>query len=59
MKKTIEPAYAENADITFIMEYTETDSGEPIQTAVIGWYYGEPNEENTRQFTGDLIAYYK
>lgn len=59
MKKTIETAYAENADITFIMEYIETDNGEPVQTAVIGWYYGEPNEESTRQFAGDLIAYYK
>ena len=59
MKKTIITAYAENKDITFIMEHIETDNGDPIQTAVIGWYHGTPNDENTRQYSGDLIAYYK
>ena len=59
MKKIIETAYAENADITFIMEYIETDSGEPIQTAVIGWHYGEPDPRYTAHYIGKTTAYYE
>lgn len=51
-------AYAPNNDITFIMRDTYHFNGELESTAVIGWYYGEPDEENTRQFIGDLVAYY-
>ena len=51
-------AYAPNNDITFIMRDTYHFNGELESTAVIGWYYGEPVEENTRQFIGDLVAYY-
>lgn len=58
MKKIIETAYAERDDITFIMEYIETDNGEPIQTSVVGWYYGEPNDENTKHFYGKTIGTY-
>ena len=58
MKRIIETAYAERNDITFIMEYIETDNGEPIQTAVIGWHYGEPSEESMN-YIGKLTGYYK
>ena len=51
-------AYAPNNDITFIMRDTYHFNGELESTAVIGWYYGEPDDENTRQFIGDLVAYY-
>lgn len=58
MKKTIYTAYAEKNDITFIMEDLETDSGELIQTSVVGWYYGEPNDENTSYYIGKITASY-
>ena len=40
-----------------LVEYIETDSGEPIQTAVIGWHYGEPNEDSMN-YIGKLTAKY-
>jgi len=43
-------AYSEEADITFIME----DKGKT--TRVVGFYYGEPNEEDTERFYGKLVA---
>ena len=52
-------AYAPNNDITFIMRDTYHFNGELESTAVIGWYYGEPDEESTRKFIGDLVAYYR
>lgn len=58
MKKTIYTAYAEQNDITFIMEDLETDSGELIQTSVMGWYYGPSTEENTAYYIGKTTATY-
>lgn len=58
-KNEVYTAYAAENDITFIMRDTFDMLGDPESTAVIGWYYGEPNEESTRQYAGDLIAYYK
>ena len=52
-------AYAPHNDITFIMKDTHDENGEPLTTEVVGWYYGEPNENNTRDFIGDLVAEYK
>lgn len=43
-------AYSHEADITFIME----DKGKT--TKVVGFYYGEPDEELTRQYYGSLVA---
>lgn len=59
MKRTIEYTYAPNTDMTFIIEYIETDDGEPIQTSVIGWHYGEPDERYTDNFIGKLTATYE
>ena len=56
MKKAIETIYAPADDITFIMEHIQTDQGEPVQTAVVGWYYGEPDEENTEYYYGKTTA---
>ena len=58
MKRYIETDHAPKMDITFIMEHLETDDGEPIQSAVVGWYYGEPNEENTAYYIGKTTATY-
>jgi len=43
-------AYSQEADITFIMEYKGKT------TRVVGFYYGEPNEEDTERYYGSLIA---
>lgn len=50
--------YAPSADITFIMRDTFSLTGDLESTGVIGWYYGEPNEEDTRQYAGVLTAYF-
>lgn len=43
-------AYSQEADITFIME----DKGKT--TRVVGFYYGEPDEEATGMYYGSLVA---
>lgn len=45
-------AYAEDNDMTFILE--ETDR----YTAVVGFYYGCPNERDTQEYYGKIIANY-
>lgn len=57
MKRTIETTYAPHTDMTFILEHIETDEGEPIQTSVVGWHYGEPYEYSNN-FIGKLTATY-
>ena len=48
MTKIVE-YYSANGDITFLME--ETWNGEdPVESKVVGFYYGEPNKENTEYF---------
>lgn len=37
--------YAEANDMTFIMERTET--ARKVVERVVGWYYGEPDDELT------------
>lgn len=59
MKEEIYTAYAPRNDITFIMKDTLDENGEPYRTDVVGWYYGEPDNESTRDFIGDLTAYYR
>ena len=59
MLEQIYTAYAEKNDITFIMKDTLDENGTPYTTEVVGWYYGEPTKEDTRQYIGDLIAHYK
>ena len=58
MKQSIYTAYAETNDITFIMREESDDQGNVTSTEVVGWYYGEENEENTSYFTGKLKAEY-
>jgi hypothetical protein len=47
-------AYAEKDDLTFIMEETEKDGKTTV--TVVGFYYGEPSEELTEEYTGKLVA---
>lgn len=56
-KKEIYTVYAPFDDMTFIM--CDTYNAEGIASkAVVGWYYGEPNEDSTNDFVGNLIATY-
>ena len=57
MKEEIFATYAADSDITFIMRDI-TENGEPRSTEVVGWYYGEPTEENTAFYIGKLKAEY-
>ena len=65
MIEEIYTVFASHDNITFIMKdiYRVIDEttldGELISTEVVGWYYGEPNEENTAYFIGKLIATYE
>lgn len=52
MKKEIETAYAPENDLTFIMQYIYHDD-ELVKMDCIGFYYGEPNDETTREIIGD------
>ena len=48
--REIYTVYSQNGDMTFIIEdkcYT---------TSVVGFYYGEPDEESTKEFYGKLTA---
>lgn len=57
MRKDIYTTYAPSADITYIM--CDTYEGEEIKsTEVVGWYYGEPDEESTKFYIGKLTATY-
>lgn len=58
MKRYIETDHAPHMDITFIMEHLESDNGDPLRSSVVGWYYGEPDNESTKAFIGKLIAHY-
>ena len=50
--------YADAADITYIMEDIFDASEELLSTECVGWYYGEPTDTETEQFTGNLIRVY-
>ena len=58
MKEKIYTAFAERDDITFILKDTLNENGDPISTEVVGWYFGDPNEESTRFFIGQTKAEY-
>lgn len=54
----IQTAYSKEADMTFILKETTSADGAPISTEVVGFYYGEPNELDTRNYLGHLKAEY-
>ena len=51
--REIYTVYSQKGDITFIMEDKENT------TSVVGFYFGEPNDEDTREFRGKLTAEYE
>ena len=48
-RSDIETVYASDDNMTFIMEYYFEDE-ELQEIAVVGFYYGEPSEEKTREY---------
>ena len=49
-KGKITTAYCKKDDLTFILKET------PTSMEVVGFYFGEPNEQCTKQYTGKLKA---
>ena len=56
MKKELYAVYAREYDMTFIMEETTDKKGECVSTEVVGFYYGEPTEADTKFFKGKRKA---
>lgn len=54
----IRTEYSASGDMTFILRETTSAEGDPISTEVVGFYYGEPNELETRHYIGRLKAEY-
>ena len=51
--------YAPDMDMTFILRETYSDEQNIwISTEVVGFYYGEPNNDLTQQHVGQLKAVY-
>lgn len=51
--------YAPDMDMTFILRETYSDEQNIwISTEVVGFYYGEPNNDLTQQHVGKLKAVY-
>lgn len=51
-KKTIEivPMYCHSEDRTFLMEEVRIGSI-LVREKIVGWYYGEPNDEDTKTYS--------
>ena len=55
MRTEIYTTYAPDTDTTFILE--DVWNGEDlVSTEVKGFYYGAPNEDDTKEFYGGLKA---
>lgn len=48
-RSEIDTVYASDDNMTFLMEYYYEDN-DLKDIAVVGFYYGEPNEEKTREY---------
>ena len=46
--------YARENDMTFIMEKEVVEQTEYL--SVVGFYFGEPNEADTKEYTNSLTA---
>lgn len=57
-EKSVHTVYAEQEDITFIMEETSR-TGKLCSLAVVGFYHGVPTEENTELYRGKTKAIYE
>lgn len=49
VEEHIETAYSSEADITFIIKYT-TLGNDNVRMEIIGFYFGEPDENATQIF---------
>lgn len=58
MEVKVEPIYSEKDDMTFIMRNTYED-GCLSSKELLGWYHGEPNENNDREYVGKFKAEYE
>lgn len=54
----IRTEYSASGDMTFILRETTSTEGDPISTEVVGFYYGAPNDRDTRNYIGHLKAEY-
>ena len=60
-KVHVDVHYCEEDDMTFLIESIydgDLDDSILISQECVGWYYGEPTEENTRKYYRDLKADY-
>lgn len=49
--------YAKEDDMTFIMKGTiNEDDGNEERLECVGWYFGSPDDDATKKFTGKLYA---
>lgn len=48
-RSDVETVYASDDNMTFIMEYYYEDD-DLKEIAVVGFYFGEPSEEKTREY---------
>lgn len=55
MKTKIYTLYSNEGDMTFIMEDTYKGN-QLVSTEVKGFYYGEPKDEYTKEYYGELKA---
>ena len=46
--------YAKDDDMTFIMEKKRSNGKETL--SVVGFYFGEPNDSDTKEYTNSLTA---
>lgn len=56
MKTEIIDTYAPDTDMTFILSEVYEENGDPVSVEVVGFYYGKPSDELTKEFTGKLKA---
>lgn len=59
MFEEVYTAYAEHNDKTLILKDTFDDKGNLYHTEIIGFFYGSPNNELTREYIEDLTNEYK
>lgn len=53
-----ETCYSEKDDKTFIFDVLYDYNENPVKETLTGWYWGQPNEENTKKFHDRLEATY-
>lgn len=51
MKKELIGCYSPQNDMTFVMEYIINDNNEVTSEELVGYYYGEPTDENNKEFS--------